>query len=127
MLLMPDQILKSAGHAFRGLLDAIRKERNLQLFLVIYLLLLLYASLLPLSQSDWLLLGFAGGIFIITELLNTALERLADAFDDHLKAGHRSENFAAIKMAKDIAAGASLVSLFLVVAVSSVVLVSHLL
>ncbi len=124
---MPEQILQSAHHAFRGLLDAFRKERNLQLFSVCYLLLLLYASLFPLTQSDWLTLSFAGGIFVITELLNTALERLADAFDDHLKAEHRKESFAAIRMAKDIAASASLVSLLLVVAVSLVIFVSHLL
>ncbi len=123
---MPMHILQSAANAFRGLLHAIRKEKNLQLFLGGYLLLLLYASLLPLAIGEWLALFLAGGFFFVTELLNTALERLADAFDDHLKAEHRKENFASIRIAKDIAASASLVSLLVVIFITVSILSAHL-
>lgn len=126
MASVPDQLLQSAGHAFRGLLNAFGKERNLQLFGVMYLLLLLYVSLLPLTQSEWLALLLSGGLFFITELLNTALERLADAFDDHLKAEHRKESFQGIKMAKDIAASASLMSLFVVLLTTVIILSAQL-
>jgi diacylglycerol kinase len=122
---MTQDIFRSARYAFRGLRTAVQSGRNLQLFLVSYLLLVLYASLLPLSSSEWLALLVSGGLFLITELLNTALEHLADAVDDHLKGEHRKESFTAIKMAKDIAASASLVSLLLVGMVAIAIVSVH--
>lgn len=60
-----------------------------------------------------LILSLVGGFFIVIELLNTAIERLADTFDDYEKKHRGGHYHPGIKMTKDVGASASLVALFL--------------
>lgn len=113
--------LRSAGHALRGMVHAMRRERNVQLFLVPYIFVLLLGSRFSLQSSEWLALVLSGGLFFVTELLNTALERLTDVVDDHLKQTKCTSCFEMVKVAKDVAAAASLVSLVVTVVVVGVV------
>jgi len=125
---MSRRILRSASHASSGLAFACRTERNLRLFLWGYLPLLLFSSLLlPLGKEEVLLFLISGGLFVCVELINTALERLADAADDHCTSAHQSYCFVTVKHAKDVAAAASLVSLIVVVLVFFIVIVPHVL
>jgi len=119
-------MLRSARHAYLGLREAMRTERNLQIFAFWYSAVLLLGLFLRLSWIEWIVVLLAGGIFFSVELLNTALEWLTDALDDHLKSGHQSEHFLAVKMAKDIAAAASLVSLTMVIVILLIVFVPYL-
>ena len=119
-------MLRSARHAYLGLREAMRTERNLQIFAFWYVAVLLLGIYLQLVWIEWIVILFAGGIFLSVELLNTALEWISDAFDDHLKAGHQSEDFLAVKMAKDVAAGASLVSLIMVIVILTIIFVPYL-
>ena len=122
---MPREILQSAGHACRGFLRAFRMERNLQLFGVGYVIVLLLGVRLGLQAWEWVTLLLSGGMFFAVELFNTALECFADGFDDHVKCEHRSECYATIRATKDIAAAASLVSFIVAVMVISVVFWAH--
>ncbi len=67
---------------------------------------------------EWLAILIAGGVFIATELLNTAIEHCADIMDDHHKLLGKKSYHQSIKTIKDVAAGASLVSLILVIIVT---------
>lgn len=58
-----------------------------------------------------IILSLLGGFFIVVELLNTAIERLADTFDDCEKKHRGGHYHPGIKMTKDVAASASLVAL----------------
>ena len=115
------RVLRSAGHAYHGLRVALRTERNLRMFLVFYVSVLLAALPLYLRPWEWFGLLLGGGFFLSVELLNTALERLADSVDDHCKKEHGSNCFVALRSAKDIAAAASLISLIILVLIILVI------
>jgi len=107
---------------------ACRTERNLCIFLYSYVSFVFASVLLfPLERGDLLWLLASGGIFISVELLNTSLERLADAVDDHCKSAHQSHCFVALKHTKDIAAAASLVSLVFTIMTFLIVLAPYVL
>lgn len=118
---MAPRVLLSAGHAYDGLKVALQGERNLQIFLVVYVSLLLAALPLYLRPWEWFGLLLGGGFFLSVELLNTALERLADSIDDHCKKEHGSNCFTALRSAKDIAAAASLICLIVLVLIVLVI------
>jgi diacylglycerol kinase len=101
--------MKSFGFAFAGLWHAFVYEFNLKVFLCIYLFSILLGILFHIDPMSWVLLQLAGGTFLTIELINTALERLSDAFDDHTK---KQDDFRyiTIKTTKDVAAGASLLA-----------------
>jgi len=125
---MPRRILRSASHASSGLAYACRTERNLRLFLLGFFPLLLFSSLFfPLEKVEVLLFLLSGGLFVCIELINTALERLADAVDDHCTSAHQSHCFVTVKHAKDVAAAASLVSLIVAILVFIIITAPHVL
>ena len=108
---MPDQIVRSAGHALRGLVSAWRSERNIRLFLCGFIAVIVVLLWLSVSLLDLVVVIVSALVFLAVELINTAIERVVDALDEHLKKDHQAENFVALKSAKDIAASASLVCL----------------
>jgi len=112
---MPKHMIQSAANAYAGLRYALKTERNIRIFLTTYFLFFLLALRFSFSAGEWMIFLLAGGFFVTVELLNTAMERIADAMDDHCKREHRADCFTAIRHAKDIGAAASLVSLLVVV------------
>lgn len=93
---------RRARFAFDGLRFAVRRERSFRTHLLAaaaVFVVLLIARPAPLW---WAVLALAAGLVLVTELLNSALETLAD----HLHPGHHP----AIGAAKDIAAAAVLVA-----------------
>lgn len=104
--------MHSLGHAWEGLLHAFVRERNFRLFCIGYAILLSLGYFLRLSPAEWVAVLISGGIFLITELLNTALERLVDAVDELRKTEPSAVAYhTGLKATKDTAAAASLVSL----------------
>lgn len=100
---------ESLSCALNGLREAISTERNLKLFIIGVLLTFPLAAFLQLPLWQWIVLILSGGTFISMELMNTALEHFTDAFDSHSKK-QQDIHFEAIKMTKDIAAAAALVT-----------------
>ncbi len=118
------QFVSSFLYALEGIAHALSTERNLKFFSIGYVGSLIIGWILQIDQGEWPFIVFAGGMFLAVELVNTALERLADAFHDHsLKQDdHYHES---IKATKDIAAGASLVCAVVWVSVLILVFVPH--
>jgi diacylglycerol kinase len=110
------RIKKSFGHAIDGLVHAIKMERNLKLFIPVYLIILICGIPVVRLLWEWIALLMAGGLFLSIELLNTSLERLIDVLDDQKKL-LGGTHYHGIKAAKDVAAAASLVSLLMLIAV----------
>lgn len=108
---------KSFGHALDGFVHALKHERNLQLFLPVYALVLILGYVVGLLDWEWLALYLAGAGFMAVELLNTALERLTDVLDDQKKVMGGTRYHASMKATKDVAAAASLISLLALIAV----------
>lgn len=90
------------SYALHGLRQALRHERSLRSHLLSCAALLGVLLLTRPAPLWWALLALAAGLVLVAELLNSALETLAD----HL----HPEQHAQIGAAKDIAAGAVLVA-----------------
>ncbi|MGX7144485.1 diacylglycerol kinase [Facklamia languida] len=88
-----------------GLKAAFTSERNLKIDLVAGLAVIALGLVLDLGIDEWLWLSLAMTGVLVTELLNTALERVVD-----LTVGNQWHPLA--KEAKDIAAGAVLIAAF---------------
>lgn len=94
-------IFESFYHASKGWHDAIHKERFLKLLSYIAIWLVTLGFIVGLDLISWCIMIMCIGIVMVTELVNTAMERFVD-----LLVGHRYSKFA--KECKDTAAGATL-------------------
>ncbi len=98
------KLLHSFRVAVRGLWWA-GGERNVRIHLGIFLLVVLAGIYFGLAQWEWALIFLASGLVVSAEVLNTALEELADVVKE-------SENLSFNKTmrTRDIAAGGVLVA-----------------
>lgn len=92
----------SFRHAARGLGFFLRTQRNIRLLFLIAIAVFAYAGKHGASAHDWALLVIAVVMVISAEMLNSALEYTLDLL-------HPGEH-PLVKAAKDIAAGAVLVT-----------------
>lgn len=99
---MVPKTFKSFKYAIRGLGKVIRYENNAKVHLLATITVLVAGFYLRISFRDWCLLVFAIAVVWITEIINTAIEKLVD-----LVSPEYNEKAGAIK---DIAAGAVLVA-----------------
>lgn len=108
------RLVASFRCAFRGLAEAWRCQQNLRIHLAVAAAASALAALLRLGPVQWAILALTYSLVIAAELLNSALEALTDlvAPDYHPLA----------RQAKDMAAGAVLVTAIGAVAVGLLVL-----
>ncbi len=105
------------GHAFRqrmrwamqGIVTAVKREKSMRTHCAALLAVVLVLAVCRATPMWWALVLMACGLVLVTELLNTALEELAD----HLHPARHP----AIGRAKDMAAGAVLLASLCAVAV----------
>jgi diacylglycerol kinase (ATP) len=106
-------IVWSFDYAIRGIVHTLRTQRNMRVHFVVSALVFVAALALRVSGLDLVALIFAVGFVLVAELMNTAVETTVDL------ATSTFDPLAAI--AKDVAAGAVLVSAVTAVAVGYVV------
>ncbi len=99
------RLIKSFGYALSGIAYTVKTQANFRIHLVAVILVGLAGRYFRLSAADWLWIIMAIGLVLITELLNTAIEKLTDLVSPEF-------NPLAGKV-KDIAAGAVLVAAFI--------------
>ena len=105
--------LRSFGYAFNGLKVMFIDEHNSRIHLVAAILALALGWFLKLSANEWTLLVIVIGSVFSAELFNSAVENLADFISP---ANHEK-----IKKAKDLAAGAVLVSALVAVVMACII------
>ncbi|MEM1442559.1 MAG: diacylglycerol kinase family protein [Verrucomicrobiota bacterium] len=88
--------------AFRGLVSVFRSERNFRIHAAIATVVVVAGFLFRVSTGEWIALALCIGFVMSAEVLNTAIEYLADAVHPEMDPG--------IRMAKDAAAGGVLVA-----------------
>ena len=94
--------MKSFRYAFQGLAYVVKSQHNMWIHLCITALVVIAATVLHVTKTDWLWLIVAIVIVFLAEIFNTAFEFLCDVV---------SEKFnPAVEKAKDIAAAAVLVA-----------------
>lgn len=104
-------IWHSFGYAFAGIGYTLRTQRNMKIHLGLGLVAMLLALFLQISPGEWAALLVAMALIYCLEMLNTVVEAIVDMVspDFHPLA----------KVAKDVAAGAVLVSAIFAVAVGA--------
>src|SRR5688500_19994491 len=106
-------ILESFNFAFEGIIHVLRIQRNMRIHFLIAALVLVAALWSGVDKMELIALLLAIAFVLITEMLNTAVEAAVDvattSFDPMAK------------LAKDIAAGAVLISTAVAVAVGYLV------
>lgn len=95
-------LLRSFNHAFQGLVEAVRHQRNMRIHLAVALLVLVASVLLNVSRLELVAVFIAITFVLMAELVNSAVEAVVDIVTD--------EYHPRAKKAKDIAAGAVLVA-----------------
>lgn len=94
--------IHSFRYAFRGIKYLLVEEHNFRIHLVVLLLVIVAGIMIGISLSDWLAIIFVSVLVLVSEGFNSSIEKLSDAVNP--EADER------IRMAKDIAASAVLIS-----------------
>ena len=103
------RLLRSFGHAIRGIRDTVATEPNARVHLVVAVVTIGLGGWLKLAPLEWCAVVACIGAVVAAECLNTAIEKLADAL--------HPEAHPLVGKAKDAAAGA-----VLLVAIAAVVI-----
>lgn len=93
---------KSFKYAVSGIVYCIKTQRNIVIQLVFAILAIFFGVFLKISKFEWAIIIFTIMFVIFSEMLNTAVESVVDLVTEEF-----SEK---AKIAKDVAAGAVLVS-----------------
>lgn len=92
----------SFRYAIDGIIAALKEEPNLKFHFLAAISVVLLSFFLNISKTDWIIIIILIGFVIAVELTNTAIEAVVDGFVDREHKG--------AKLAKDISAGAVLIS-----------------
>ena len=92
----------SQRFAFKGILTIIKNERNFRIQLVFSVLVGLAGIFFGFSYQDWISVSLLIALVLISEAFNSSVEALADTLSQEYRVN--------IKYAKDVSAGAVLIS-----------------
>lgn len=95
-------VARSFEHAYRGLIYAVRTQRNMRFHVVVAALVLVASLLVGVSKLELAVLVLVIVVVFVTEMINTALEFAVDLVT--------KEYHPLAKLSKDVSAGAVLVS-----------------
>jgi len=94
--------LGSFRFAFNGIMELLRHEPNFRIHLIILTFVIAAGIFFNISSADWIAVILVSALVLSGECLNSAIEKLSDAVTP--------ETNERIRKAKDMAAGAVLIS-----------------
>lgn len=106
--------IESFRCAFAGIWYTVKTQRNAQIHLSIATLIVILGLALKLTLAEWAILALTTGFVVATEMLNT----VAEAAMDYATTDFNPQ----VKIIKDVAAGAVLVSAITAVIVGLLIL-----
>jgi diacylglycerol kinase len=112
-------VLSSFGHAIRGILHVLKKERNARLHLVAAFAAFGLGLLLEVSNVELAAIFFASILVFIAEVFNTAIEKTLDII--------QTEHHPQIKIIKDMSAGAVMIAAIAAVMIGVVIFLPRIL
>ncbi|AVQ99404.1 diacylglycerol kinase [Oceanobacillus iheyensis] len=108
---------KSIGfkYAWNGIISVVRSERNFRIHLLATILVITAGLVMQLSQVEWLFIVVAIGSVLVTECVNSAIEKMLDYLNPeiHPKA----------KVVKDLSAGAVLLCAIMATVIGLIVFI----
>ena len=111
-------IASSFKHAWNGVLYVFKHERNARIHLLFAIIVLSFGFFLGLSHGDLAAILFAVIIVFFAEIMNTAIEKTLDIVEPN----HHPQ----VKLIKDMAAGAVLVTAAAAVVIGVVIFAPYL-
>lgn len=96
------KIMSSFKYAFQGILTSFKTERNMKIHIMIMVLVIIAGIILKISKIEWMICILLFVIVIVGELFNTSVETIVDMVMPEINEK--------AKIAKDVAAGAVLIS-----------------
>lgn len=109
------KLKNSFKYAIEGIESAFKTEQNLKIHFIVMAIVIVLGILLKINYIEWAICFLLFGFVITAELLNTAIEVTVD-----LAMPQKNDK---AKLAKDIAAGAVLVSSIIAILVGIVIFV----
>ena len=113
----PQSILKSQRNAINGILSIVKNERNFRIQLVVAILVVTLSFILKIAHTDWIAVGFLITLVLISEAFNSVIEAVCDTVSKEYRVN--------IKYAKDVSAGAVLVSAILSVILGLIIFMPY--
>jgi len=105
--------------AFLGIKDLLLYDHTMRIHLAIALVVCIAGWFFDISIPEWLVVLLCIGIVLVTEALNSAIEKLCDLVDHHYNSR--------IKTIKDISAGSVLIAAIISVAAGIIIFLPKLL
>ena len=96
------RLINSFKYAFEGIYTGLKIEQNMKIHFIIMILVIIFGIILKISKMEWIICIILFAFVISLELINTAIENTVDLITQ--------EKNPKAKIAKDVAAGAVLVS-----------------
>ncbi len=107
--------LKSFHFAFNGIINLIKKEHNARIHVVALICVIGFGIFFEIGLIEWIAITIVAGLVILTELFNTAVERLADFVEPEWNEK--------IGLIKDYCAGAVLISALISIIVGGLIFI----
>lgn len=106
-------LFKSFGFAFNGIISEFKKGKNFRIQVALGALAVIFGIVLKVSSEEWFDLIIVIASVLILELINTAIESMVDMISPEIQPK--------AKIAKDVSAGAVLVSSIAAAAVGALI------
>jgi diacylglycerol kinase len=113
----PTTFRYSSKHAIRGIWTILKNERNFQIQIVTAIIVVFFGLFFDISHRDWIAVGFLIALVLISEAFNSVIEAVCDTVSKEYRVN--------IKYAKDVSAGAVLVSAILSVILGLIIFVPY--
>lgn len=110
--------LSSFKHAFSGIFSALKSEHNFIIMFFAFILVLIFNMALGVSAIHWIATLICCGMCLGAELINSAIEKCVDMISPEIREEAR--------LAKDFAAGASLVLSIMSAVVAAIIYLPYL-
>lgn len=108
-------IISSFKYAFMGMFGSFKSERNMKIHFIIMLLVIILGFIYKINSFEWIMCIVCFGIVISSEMVNTAME-----INTNLAMPNINPK---AKLAKDISAGAVLISALMSIAVGLIIFI----
>ena len=115
------KFINSFKYAIKGFIHCIKNERNFRIHVIVAILVIGIALFLELSTYEYILILLAVALVLICEMINTAIERTIDAITECSVDCETEKLDGLRKVAKDVAAGAVLISAWFAVCVGVII------
>lgn len=116
---MPVNFFSSLKIALKGLYLIIKNERNFRIQLFTAFIIGILGLLLHFSHQDWVSIGLLVAMVLISEAFNSSIEALSDTISQEFRVN--------IKYAKDVSAGAVLISAATSVIAGAIIIIPYIL